>query len=106
MLAVLILPIYYTYFWIVVNSYRRSLSKRRKRGNRLGAESGEDPVLLRNAPVLVPQQYTNPAFVNTQRPMNLYYDQPQPAVYTQDTSIAHPVSQWVPFDTQPIAIQS
>ena len=72
----------------------------------MGAESGEDPVLFRNAPVLVPQQYTNPAFVNTQRPMNLYCDQLQPAVYTQDTSIAQPLAQWPPYDTQPIAIQS
>ena len=106
MLAVLILPIYYTYFWIVVNSYRRSLSKRRKRGNRLGVEGGEDPVLFRNAPVLVPQQYTNPAYLNTQRPMNMYGEQSQPAVYTQDTSIAQPVAQWPSYDAQPIAIPS
>lgn len=98
MLGLLILPIYYSYFWIVANSYRRSLSRRRKRSRNLGPQTSENVFFVRNEPVYLPANYQQ-SFETGQQvtPVN-YYDE-QSAWYTQG-SIAQPPPQWALYDAQ------
>ena len=72
MLGFLILPIYYTYFWIVVNSYRKSLNRRRKRSDRLTTDKENDTLFVRNAPSFISHQYANPTYDQGNFPTNLY----------------------------------
>ena len=100
MLGLLILPIYYTYFWIVVNSYRKSLSRRRKRSHNLGAKTSENIFFVRNEPVYLPAQYGTESFETGEMvtPVNIYGE--QPSSHTQHHSIAQPPPQYTLYNAK------
>ena len=85
MLVMLLLPVYYIYFWIIVNSYRKSLNRRRRRTNRLEAAKNQNLNLVHNQPVYFSPYYRNEAYdYHTQYTDNLYDE--YPTSFTQDSS--------------------
>ena len=48
LLGLIVLPIYYIYFWIIVNSYRKSLNRRKRRTDRLEAAKQHNAHIMYN----------------------------------------------------------
>ena len=100
LLGVILLPIYYIYFWIIVNSYRKSINRRRRRNNRLEVAKQHNANIMYNHPFYLSPNYGSEPFdYNAPYPNNLHQELPLP--YNQDVStIAQPLQQNVVYDVQ------
>ena len=100
LLGMILLPIYYIYFWIIVNSYRKSLNRRRRRNNRLEVAKQHNENMMYNHPFYLSPNYGNEPFdYNAPYTKNLH--QELPFSYNQDVStIAQPLQQNVVYDVQ------
>ena len=108
MLTILILPIYYTYYWIVVNSYRKSLVVQRHRLSRGVAGKSNNAFVIRSLPPYQPHLYGNSSSDHGQSPVtpvqpppapiNLY-GEPPPTLTTEEI-ISQPPPQWALYDIQ------
>ena len=79
LLGLIVLPIYYIYFWIIVNSYRKSLNRRKRRTDRLEAAKQHNAHIMYNQPFYVSPNYGNEPFnYNAPYPTSLYHENEAP----------------------------
>lgn len=105
MLTVLILPIYYTYYWIVVNSYRKNILSRRHRFTPGVAGKSDNAFVIRHPPPpYQPHMYGHSPNehgqlpITASQPPNLYGEHPPP--FRHDVVISQPPPQWALYDIQ------
>ena len=100
LVGMIVLPTYYIYFWILVNSHRKSLNKRRRRANRLEAAKEHNANMMHNQPFYIPPNYGNEAFNhNTPYPTNLYHDN-VPQNILDSSTIIQPFQHHTFYDAQ------
>lgn len=103
MLTMLILPIYYSYYWIVVNSYRKHMLARRHRFTPAAGGRSNNAFVIHNTPRYLPYEHGYSLSEHGKAPVTAthppppinVYGEPPPPFSDDDVSISQPSPQIV-----------